>query len=155
MDLLETLKKFKHIEPNQEFSKSSRILILNTPAKIRFTVWSVILKNMELGASLALAGLLIFMIVGGFSAWKFLAPLQVANLDPSTLRAEAHAIDIQIQLANLNYNGGSATTLNESTPQSSAYGKSASIKSNQGQTAPGNSTTTNISVDDALHLLSE
>jgi len=61
MDLFDTLKKLKRIEPDKEFSANSRVFILNTAPKIRMSAWGLILKNIELGAALALAGFLIFL----------------------------------------------------------------------------------------------
>lgn len=157
MEPMEVLKKLKNIEADKEFSRNSRILILNTPTRVKLTAWNIILKNLELGTSLALAGLLIFMIIGGFSAWKFFAPLRVANLDPAAMRAEAEAIDMQIQLANLNYNSVTAVNQSESTPQqkSNNGGKTGvSAAENINQTTPVASSTS-LTVDSALQLLSE
>lgn len=161
MDLIDTIKKLKNIEADKGFTRTSRSLILNTrrETKLNFNFWSLLLRSIELGASLALAGLLIFMTLGGFSAWRFLSPLQItANLDPVSLRAEAQAIDIQIQLANLNYNEGAlGLKSGESTPASigqSKQGEGAAAANTSPKTE--NSSTTNaLSVDEALQKLSE
>jgi hypothetical protein len=157
MDLFETLKKLKGIEPDRGFSLNSRNLILNTAPKIKIGVWNIILKNIELGAALALAGLLIFLTIGGFSAWRFLAPLQLTNLDPSSIRAEAEAIDIQIKLADLNYAEPTSTATSESTKMSAAAGQGNKNSSRSaGAPASQNSNSSSaISIDEALEKLSE
>jgi hypothetical protein len=159
MDLIDTIKKLKNIEADKEFTRTSRSLILNTRREIKLNFWGLLLRSIELGVSLALAGLLIFMTLGGFSAWRFLSPLQITvNLDPVSLRAEAQAIDIQIQLANLNYNEGAlGLKSGESTPASigqSKQGEEAAAANTSPKTE--NSSTTNaLSVDEALQKLSE
>lgn len=59
--------------------------------------------NVESAATLALAGLCLFLVFAGFSVWKSFSPLGIAQLDLASLRAEAQAIDIQIRLSGLHY----------------------------------------------------
>lgn len=164
MDLINLLKKLKSIEPNGEFTRNSRRLILATRQGQRINaIMGLILKNLEMGASLALAGLLIFMIFGGFTAWKLFTPLEFSNLDPSGLKAEAQAIDIQIQLTNLNYNESSILPkLNESTnplglgqeiSNAESSTKTVNVQENTAPTAQPNSNT--LTIDEALQRLSE
>ena len=109
MELLNTLKKFKNVNPDESYAEKSRGLILSSKREVKFSAWSLILRNLELGATFALVGVLILLILGGFSPWKNTTPLQISNLDPAGLRAEATAIDMQIQLMNLNYAGGATS----------------------------------------------
>ncbi len=160
MDLLNTLKKLKNIEADNGYTEKSRSLILNTRHKKEFNIWSLMLRNLELGVTFALAGVLILLILGSFSPWKSMAPLQMSNLDPAGLKAEANAIDIQIQLMNLNYAGTVGAKSAESTIQSSP----ATLQTNPAEpaqggsanAAPSNASTSNtISIDEALLKLSE
>lgn len=102
------LKDLRRIEPDPEATRRSRIAILATPPKQPnwFESWNfsrVLIRSTEPMAAMVLAGLLLAVLVGGLPLGKFLAPLKMASLDPGSLRAEAQAIDIQIQLTDLNY----------------------------------------------------
>jgi len=115
---------------------------------------------------MALAGLLLLLLFGGFSALRFLSPLP-QSLDPTTLKAEAQAIDIQIQLAALSYTQSSST--NESTPAVSSTSipaqkiTSSEIKpevieqaQDLGLTVPSSSASSSaMSLDDILDKLAE
>ncbi|MBM3256963.1 MAG: hypothetical protein FJY98_01375 [Candidatus Liptonbacteria bacterium] len=105
MNLISTLKKLRNIEPDSHYQMRSRSVVLRAtpsepPAR---AVWGWFMGNIESAASLALAGLCLFLIFAGFSIWKSFSPLGIARLDLAALHAEAEAIDIQIQLANLRY----------------------------------------------------
>lgn len=116
MNLFDILKQFKNIEPDPVFKENSKRAILASESmasathrsRAQRTIWKVI----EIGAAVALIGFFVLLITGTFSTSKF-APVQYSAIDPQSLRAEAQAIDIQIQLANLNYSEPSA----ESTMQ--------------------------------------
>jgi hypothetical protein len=158
MDVVEILKKLKDIKPRKEFTETSRVLILNTAPKPKLNFWNILIKNIELGASLALAGLLIFLVIGGFSAWKMFSPIQISNIDPSALKAEAQAIDMQIQLANLSYQNVSASRSGESTPPSAPAAANNTSNKNQAKPNPEASASTStqlITIDEALQKLSE
>ena len=159
------LLQWEHIEPDKDYTKKSRLLILHHAKENKFGFWHLFFKNIELGTTVALTGLLIFLILGGFSAWRVTSPLQVSNLDPTALKAEAQAIDIQIELANLNYNNsGIVAKSAESTPiampennpkiqPSVEVTKEEAIKL---PTATDNTSTTDtVSIDEALQKLSE
>ena len=157
MDVIKILKKLKNIEPGKEFTETSRRLILNVAPKPELGFWNILVKNLELGASLALAGLLIFLIVGGFSAWRIFSPMQISNIDPTALRAEAQAIDIQIQLANLNYKTIAPPKSGESTPPSATAATGAAAPGSQTESGPRANASTSIplTIDEALQKLSE
>ena len=103
------------------------------------------------------------MILGGFSALKFLSPLQqLTTIDPIGLRAEADAIDIQIQLTGLDYEGGGPEAkLNKSTPAfaTDATDGDAEAKASEEQEdapeEPAVDSLLELSIDEALQILSE
>ncbi len=157
MDLLNTLKKFKNIQPERGYAEKSRSLVLSVKREARFNVWNIALRNIELGATFALAGVLILLIVGGFSSWEGAAPLYISNLDPAGLKAEATAIDIQIQLMNLDYAGGavSAKSAESTTPLSPAANEAAPAAPTANTALPNTTTSAPISIDEVLLKLSE
>jgi len=156
MDLLGRLKNLKNIEPDEGYAERSRSLILNTERQIKLGVWDIVFRNLELGAALALVGVLMLLTIGGFSFWKGAAPLQISNLDPAGLKAEATAIDIQIQLMNLNYVGGASARSAESTvPSGPAVKKTITAVPTAVGTPSDGSASTTISIDEALLKLSE
>ncbi len=165
-DILKQLKKLQIIEANKRFTEQSRLLIMG--AQKRRNVWDVILKNVELGASFALAGILIITILGGFSAWKLLSPFKLSNLDTTDLKAEAQAVDIQIQLTNLNYDEiagaaeSTAPSAEPSIPKTSekTYTGNTSLSQQPKETSSTIATSSpssdeTLSIDEALEKLSE
>lgn len=104
MDLEQRLRQLNKIEPNQVYARSSRARILT--ARPRLTVRGFVLGLVQSGSAIALTGVLLFLAVGGFSLWRVLGPL--TGLDPKALHAEAEAIDIQIHLADVQFKDGGA-----------------------------------------------
>ncbi|MEK9180252.1 MAG: hypothetical protein AAB897_02470 [Patescibacteria group bacterium] len=145
MDLLKTLQQFKNIEPNKDFTRKSRRELLGG-SNIPFGIYQNILRTLEVGASVALAGLLILVILGGASYIKFFEPLQITAIDPASIKAEAEAIDIQIELANLNYNESVARSAGEST---------VSVVSQEEGVSSDDSEFKVLSIEEALDLLSQ
>lgn len=167
MDLQEVLKKFKRVRPDANYTAYSRNQILNTPLPERRSwrayfgnPWQVVARSLELGSAIALAGLLLVFVLGGFSAWHFLSPLHLEGLDPSALQAEAQAVDMQLELARVHYNETSSPANMTSTAPMSASAKS-SLKQAAEQQAKnlGISSTTSSSsepsVDQTLQMLSQ
>jgi hypothetical protein len=116
MNLFELLKQFKNIKPDAAFSETSKraIFAMNPreeTARAAGSIWGsprrTFLRLIETGVAVALTGFFILLITGALSGSRF-APVQYSAIDPQGLRAEADAIDIQIQLANLNYTAPSA-----------------------------------------------
>lgn len=108
MDILKLLKKLQRIEADPGYVRRSRILILKSkpnasPFPITFS--RILMNSLEMGTTVVLTGLLIVLILGGFSAGRFLTPFQLSSLDPESLRAEANAIDIQVKLIGPAYPG--------------------------------------------------
>lgn len=161
-DLLTNLKKLQRLEPDARFTAQSRALVLSKTA--RKNAWGVILEHLELGASLALAGVLIVAILGGLSSWKLLAPFHASNLDTAGLKAEAQAVDAQIELTNLTYQSYAAPAAPATEkPQAFSHTSPAIKKPAEKPSAlstPSSEENTStiktlLNVDDALLLLSK
>ncbi|MCL5733408.1 MAG: hypothetical protein M1334_01945 [Patescibacteria group bacterium] len=103
MDSLESLKKLKKIEPDLRFSRESKALILSSPIRPSYGPLNLIIRSMESSLAIALGGVLLLILLGGVSLFKFLIPDQTANLNFNNIQAEAQEINTQIKLANLNY----------------------------------------------------
>ena len=165
MNLFQILKQFKNIEPDPAFKETSRRAILAYEPTVpvahgwsaQRTLWQII----ETGAAVALTGFFVLLITGAFSGSGFV-PVQYSAIDPQSLHAEAQAIDIQIQLANVNY----ADSVVESTVQTAA-GKtdntkaaSSTVPSAAGGTAVAptqatSSASPTMTIDQALQGLSQ
>ncbi len=116
MELEKILKEFKNIEPRAEFSKISRATILATARATKKTWGQILWPSLRFSTGALITGFVIVVIVGAFST-GINSRVPLASLDPITLKAEAEAIDIQIQLTALGYeNPLQAITLQTSTP---------------------------------------
>ena len=122
MKLYDILKQFKNIEPDAEFSQRSRTEILLSPRNERPTMRGVFafLHIIETGVAVVLAGFFILILTGSFSPTRSIAPIQYAVIDPAGLHAEAQAIDMQIQLADVQYPQVTSTGVSGSTAASPA-----------------------------------
>ena len=164
MNLLELLKQFKTIEPDPAFKEQSKRAVLATmPAAPVAHGWSAqrtIWKIIETGAAVALTGFFVLLITGSLSGSEF-SPVQYSAIDPQSLHAEAQAIDIQIQLANVNYSepAGQSTMqiagVKPSAPKAAstvvtASGTIAIAASTTGPDASGT-----VSIDQALKSLTQ
>ena len=109
MNLFDLLKKLKNIEADPQYVRSSRRMILGTlPMARPVSLGAFLLQSFQMGSTIALAGILLLLIVGGFSVGQLLTPFRLSSLNPKSLEAEAHAIDIQIKLSDLNYQESTA-----------------------------------------------
>jgi len=168
MNLFEILKQFKKVEPDPRFTDRSRRMILAVPQEetrgIRRglpAVWGIL----EAGVAVVLAGFFIVLITGSFPGSSYLAPVQFSVIDPQGLHAEAQAIDMQIQLANLNYPEAStpaATTKMSPKPtiKNAAPIGASSVSPFAASTTPSTTDTTSttsstVSLDQALEQLSQ
>ncbi len=159
MNLHETLKQFKQIEPNARYAATSkRAILATTPGGMPVHGWNAqrtIWKIIESGAAVALTGFFILLIMGAFNGAPFVP--QYTAIDTQALRAEAQAIDMQIQLANLNY----ANPIAESTMQMAGAPKAAvrvlSSAESTALVAPTGtpSSTDAVSIDQALQSLTK
>ncbi len=115
MDILEILKKFKLIQPDSAFKETSKRAILaqepaGAPAHRGWSAQRTFWRIVEVGAAVVLTGFFVLLLTGSLFGPE-LAPVQYSAVDPQSLRAEAQAIDIQIQLANLNYSEAALSTM--------------------------------------------
>jgi hypothetical protein len=143
MTLKEALQNMKAIMPDPLFAADTRSRLLYG-AKHRFTLKDLIRENIELGAAIALTGLL---VVVGLGAWNLKAPNGLQSLDVKGLKAEADAIsDVRVEMEQIEYT--------ESTSTKGAVKKSVVKKA--GIAAPSTTTSTNeesLSPTDALDAL--
>ncbi len=173
MNLFETLKQFKRIEPDPAFSEKSKRMILAMPQETRPAIAVrgalMFLHTIETAAALALAGFFILLATGSFSGTKYLAPVQYSVIDPGSLHAEADAIDTQIQLANVSYTEVSSTVMGSTAAMAggtgpvvarvlAAKGKTAVAAAGTPDHATSSASSTEpapLSVDQALQQLSQ
>jgi hypothetical protein len=164
MDLQDILKQFKRIEPDPTYTDYSRRAILASSQIEKLTVKNVLMHIFETAGSVALVGVLIFAITGGFSGSKYLAPVQFSGIDPAALHAEAQAIDMQINLANLTYTEAAhiaestPLTVNSAAPTPTPLGAAApAFSTSTGATAiaPETTPSSSISINEALQKLTE
>lgn len=163
MNLLELLKQFKNIEPDPAFKETSkRAVLAAAPAMSAARGWSAqrtIWKIIETGVAVALTGFFVLLITGAFSGSE-LSPIQYSAIDPQSLHAEAQAIDIQIQLANLNYSEPAAQSTMQIAGAKTGGAKNASplASSTANGTASATATSTastTVSIDQALQSLAQ
>ncbi len=158
MDLIKLLQKLKAIKADPDYARMSREQLLNLSSGrtgVFRATWQFILHSLQFGSALALATILIMLIVGGFAAWKSVSHVELGSLNPASLRAEAEAIDVQIQLTNIVYNqpeGLETTRQTAITPKirkAEEQAKSLGLKPVSSSSAP------TITIDEALDRLSE
>ena len=157
MELTELLKKLKMIEPDREYKERSRRVLFagyETNVARPTTAWQFILQNLQAGSGIALAGILILLIAGSVATSSF-SPVQLKSLDPVSLRAEADAIDIQIQLTSIAYEPG----VNDTSTPAVVLPKKAGLQGSAKKAAqdlglPADSTPS-MTIDDALLQLSQ
>jgi len=171
MKLFDILKQFKNIEPDSGFSERSKREVLLSPRGERMTMRGVFafLHVLETGAAVVLAGFFILILTGSFSPTNSIAPIQYAVIDPAGLHAEAQAIDMQIQLADVEYPQVTSTAVMGSSVISPAsltkvfaaalgIKPTSSVSTSVAATSPASpsstASTTALSVDQALQQLS-
>ena len=111
MDPLHLLKQLKNIKADPAYVKHSRARLFNSNRSyyepefvtLPTSPWRMMLRAMESGFAIVLTGALLLLVAGGFSGLR--KPVGLAGLDPAGLKAEAEAVDIQIQLSDLDYQG--------------------------------------------------
>lgn len=166
MKLFDILKQFKNIEPEAHFTAHSKAEILITPRTERRTIGIfTFLHVLETSAAVVLAGFFILVLTGSFSGAHSIAPIQYAVIDPAGLHAEAQAIDMQIQLANVDYPQATSTaesTVATGTLIREAFAKPAVVNIDQVSSTPieaaavtSTSSSSSLSIDQALQKLSQ
>lgn len=101
--IIQTLKEFKKSNPDSGFINHSRRTILVTSQKSTGT--SSFFQNFKLFSVVALAGMLLFFILGGvsyFSSPTF-GPAILIRIDEDKVKAQAEKLDLQIQLGEVTY----------------------------------------------------
>ncbi|MFH0890815.1 MAG: hypothetical protein V1856_02170 [Candidatus Liptonbacteria bacterium] len=121
MEIQDILKKFRQINPDADYTRRSRSLIVETPFVVSpplTSPWRAFVQSLQFGSAMVLVGATLILIVGGFSSWKFLSPFRTASLDIGALRAEAEAVNMQVELTDINYreNNPSSAPGSISTP---------------------------------------
>lgn len=164
MDIIELLRKLKHITPRPDFVHTSRYHVLHSSKRTRSgfsLVFRVLLRGVETGGAIVLAGIIFIFLVGGLSSpqSELLTPFRLSGLNLEGIRAEAEAIDIQIKLADLNYPEKNDLALtNETTTPPVALPLDAGVRAaaeSIGLDVSATSTARDASIDEALRLLSE
>jgi hypothetical protein len=156
MNLLKTLQSLRTIQPDQAFSdKSRRDVLMSVPTELLLPR-RIFTRFVGAAGSLVLAGILIFIIAGGLSATD-LAP-KFSSIDPVALRAEAQAIDTQINLLNVSYTESpvsTAPTLSASTKAGGAARVNRISLSMASSSLSSSTPAPAASLDDILQGLSE
>jgi hypothetical protein len=163
MEIEHLLRHLKKIESRAEYRAHLRAHLLTRARHPRRLTWrDVVIGAFQSGSAIALTVVLIVLMVGGFSIAKYVQ--KVAGLDPQGLRAEAHAIDMQLELTGLDYQDfGTAGThalagmgVHRAAPRPSkpapAAGTGAATVTTT--TDSGEASAPAMSVDEALELLS-
>jgi len=160
MNLFETLRQFKTLEPESSFTEKSKRAILASSQNIPpMSPFRGILQFIETGAAVVLAGFFILLITGALSNSTYIAPVQYSVIDPAGLHAEAQAIDMQIELANVNYTEGAARVATSAPAAfaipatSSALAASMIAATSSASAVTSTASSTSISVDQALSQL--
>jgi hypothetical protein len=166
MNLFETLKQFKNIEPDSAYKEKSKRMVLATERvavapRRGLSFGRSIAAILETGIAVALSVFFILVVSGRVTNAPYLSPAQFSVINPDTLQAEAQAIDIQIELAQVAYTIGSSTA--ESTPQVTAallakkpsllMAPAASPQMSSTTDAASSTASSSLSVDDALRAL--
>lgn len=105
MDPLTLLKQLKNIEPDAEYRRRSRAQILastRASQSLPLNILDFLVRGLEIGSAIAVTSFILILILGGFGG-RGAPPHGFSPLNLDSLKAEAEAIDIQIELTNLQY----------------------------------------------------
>ena len=106
IELTELLKELKKITADSYYTARVRAYFVQEKESrpiVRLTLAQLIFNTFQTSSAIVLAGILMLAALGGLSLSQFWSPVKLTSLDPVGIRVEAQAIDIQIQLSNLNY----------------------------------------------------
>ena len=165
MKLFEILKQFKGIAPDGQFAARTKRDILASPQQKPLTVRGIfaVFRMVETGVAVALAGLFVLILTGGFGRGGSISPVQYSVIDPTDLRAEARAIDTQIKLADISYPQMTSTMPGVPSPAEAnvltqtlakVLAPKTATSTAPGAAATSTASTTMLSVDQALQQLS-
>lgn len=153
MNIENLLKQLKTLEPDQKYVLRSRAEILSRPQEVAMGWRAVLVGVLQSGSAIALTGVMILVLGGAFSVRGYLSRAG-GLLDRQGLQAEAQAIDIQIELANVSYANFRSAGNSVLKPVSPASAPAAvAAKSDATSTPPAATSTPDMSVDDALEML--
>lgn len=107
METTDLLKKLKSIQPDKDYSRKSRMVVLSHKEKtlpiLYLSPKEITMSVLRSGWAIALTAALMLLALGSFSVLKMFSPATTAVVDLTGLRAEAQAIDTQIELTNIVY----------------------------------------------------
>jgi hypothetical protein len=156
---LKHLNKFHKIKPDAEYARRSRTLILmETPKEVGWMrrASMVLAGALESGSAIALTGALLFLALGGASIIRLVE--NNGGLSAADLRAEAQAIDIQIQLTDLHYNAMPADAGAHALPKKNfkiaGFGSATGTVTSTAAASTSSAPSAEESIDDALDQLS-
>jgi hypothetical protein len=150
----EIFKQLKEIAPDPGYSARAKgHILMSVPLPVRGASWRIFAEFFsEHRLRVAVIAIALVLFAGGFSVVQLLNPFKVSPLDPSRLKVEADAIDIQLQIANVGYeapaNGPEST---QALPHPARVSKPAA-KSDSSVAA---TSSPDIGIDDALNLLAQ
>lgn len=101
------LKSLRFIQPDSEYRARSRAQILAVPkaSKPWHSFITEILETFNFSAALVLAGVLLFVAIGGLSYFKItnVSPLALTGFDEQDLWRESQGLDFSIKLGEIKY----------------------------------------------------
>lgn len=159
MELFTLLKKFQHIKPHTAYTETSKSVILSTPRIEREPSAWVEMVRLFGTRPVWMTATAMMVIIVGVGVFLNLSPnATISGLDPVTLKAEADAIDIQIQLTNLTYNeplraGSSESTAPVATPLKKEVREQATSLGLTSASSTNTEAPNTITVDEALDKL--
>ncbi len=175
METNELLKKLKNINPDSDYSRKSRMIVLSAEGNSsptlpfsfygeqRRTIKQITVGVLRSGWAMALTAAFILLAIGSFSVLKFLSPATTAVVDITGLKAEAQAIDAQIEFTNVVYNSSvgienktstSSIMLPETKPQKAAA-KQTKNTASPSATSSAENASAQPTIDSALDILSQ
>jgi hypothetical protein len=139
MELEHYLKQLKKITPRADYVLRSRAEIVTSLRPAYRLGWrQVVFGMVQSGSAMALMGVLFILLAGGISI------MRTTGWDSQSIRVEAQAIDMQIQLADLKYTNFVSTSGNAALKTSPTRpGSAAATKG----TVEGNATSTVVAAD--------
>ncbi len=161
MELIDILKKLRAIKADSGYTKESRSFILSSGKRnepnLAFFAKELAIGIFRSGWSIALTAVLLLLTMGSFSIIKVLHPVTSAVVDVAGMKAEAQAIDAQIELNNVEY---VATGIVNKTSTASMALPEIKPKAKASQVKPGlmtlvETTSTAPTIDSVLETLSE
>lgn len=161
MELIDILKKLRAIKADSGYIKESRSFILSSgkhnEPNLAFFAKELAIGVFRSGWSIALTAVLLLLTMGSFSIIKVLHPVTTAVVDVAGMKAEAQAIDAQIELTGVEYAAigiaNKTSTVSMALPEIKPRAKA--VKAKPGITTLAETTSTAPTIDSVLETLSE